>query len=101
MCYGERAEGSRTPPLSHLADGQGDEMEAQEMGLSGMVFSTIAIAVGAILYWAVTAQGHGFRLSTVGVILMIVGAVGLVASTIVFTASRRPNGARRTYDREA
>ena len=71
------------------------------MGLSGMVFSTIALAVGAVMYWAVTAQGHGFRFSTVGMILMIVGVVGLVASTIVFAISRRSTGGRhRTYDRQ-
>ena len=71
------------------------------MGLTGMVFSTIAIAAGAIMYWAVTYQGHGFRLSTVGVILMIVGAVGLVASTIIFGMSRRPAGSRdRSFDRQ-
>ena len=41
------------------------------------------------------------RLSTVGVILMIVGGVGLVVSTIVFATSRRPAGSpHRTYDRE-
>jgi hypothetical protein len=72
------------------------------MGLTGMAFSMIAIAAGAVMYWAVTYQGHGFRLSTVGVILMIVGAVGLVASTIIFGMSRRPTGSRHhTYDREA
>jgi len=71
------------------------------MGRSGMVFSAIAIAAGAVMYWAVTSQGHGFRLSTVGVILMIVGAVGFVASAIVFTTSRHPTGSRdRTYDRQ-
>ena len=71
------------------------------MGLTGMVFSTIAIAAGAIMYWAVTYQGHGFRLSTVGVILMIVGAVGLVASTIIFGMSRRPAGSHdRSFDRQ-
>ena len=71
------------------------------MGLSGMVFSTIAFAVGAVMYWAVTAQGHGFRYSTVGVILMVVGAVGLVVSSVVFAMSRRPTGgAHHTYDRE-
>jgi hypothetical protein len=71
------------------------------MGLSGMVFSTIAFAVGAVMYWAVTAQGHGFRYSTVGVILMVVGAVGLVVSSVVFAMSRRPTGGRHhTYDRE-
>jgi hypothetical protein len=72
------------------------------MGLMGMVFSILAIAAGAVLRWAVTAQGHGFRLSTVGVILMIAGAVGLVASSIVFGMSRRPTGAAdHTYDRQA
>ncbi|HEY7949047.1 MAG TPA: hypothetical protein VID75_15295 [Acidimicrobiales bacterium] len=72
------------------------------MGLTGMVFSTIAVAAGAVMYWAVTTQGHGFRLSTVGVILMVVGAIGLVASSAVFATSRRaPGGRHRTYDREA
>jgi hypothetical protein len=48
-----------------------------------------------------TAQGHGFRYSTVGVILMVVGAVGLVISSVVFAMSRRPTGgAHHTYDRE-
>jgi len=49
------------------------------MGLPGMVFSSIAVAAGAIMYWAITYQGHGFRFSTIGVILMIVGAFGFVA----------------------
>jgi hypothetical protein len=67
-----------------------------------MFFSTVAIAAGAIMYWAVTSQGHGFRLSTVGVILMVVGVIGLVASIVVFGMSRHPTGGRqRTYDREA
>jgi uncharacterized membrane protein YciS (DUF1049 family) len=70
------------------------------MGLTGMVFSTIAIAAGAVMYWAVTTQGHGFRLSTVGVILMVVGAVGLVISTVIFAMARQPAGRRnRTFDR--
>ena len=71
------------------------------MGLTGMVFSTIAIAAGAVMYWAVTSQGHGFRLSTVGVILMVVGAIGLAVSAAIFGTSRRPAGGRgHTYDRE-
>ncbi len=72
------------------------------MGRTGMFFSVLAIAAGAVMYWAVTSQGHGFRLSTVGVILMVLGAVGLVASGIVFATSRRPVGrGTRTFDREA
>src|SRR5450756_1815446 len=47
-------------------------------------------------------QGHGFRFSTVGVILMVVRAIGLVISTIVFAKSRRPAGGRRhAYDKLA
>jgi hypothetical protein len=73
------------------------------MGLTGMVFSTISIAAGAVLYWGVTmTQNHGFRLSTVGVILMVVGAVGFVASSIVFATARRQAGrGHHTYDRQA
>ncbi len=71
------------------------------MGLAGMVFSMISIAAGAVMYWAVTSQGHGFRLSTVGVILMVVGVVGLIGSTVIFATSRRPVGGRdRTYDKQ-
>jgi hypothetical protein len=60
------------------------------MGLPGMVLSAIATAAGAIMYWAITYQGTGFRLSTVGVILMIAGAFGFVVSAIVFAVSRGP-----------
>ena len=62
------------------------------MGLPGMVLSAIAAAAGAIMYWAVTYQGTGFRLSTVGLILMIAGAFGFVVSSIVFAISRRQVG---------
>jgi uncharacterized membrane protein YciS (DUF1049 family) len=55
-----------------------------------MVLSAIAAAAGAIMYWAITYQGTGFRLSTVGVILMIAGAFGFVVSAIVFAVSRSP-----------
>lgn len=73
------------------------------MGLIGMFFSVVSIAAGAIMYWGLTAtQGHGFRLSTVGVILIVVGSLGLVASMIVFAISRGSTGSsHRTYDRQA
>jgi hypothetical protein len=71
------------------------------MGVAGMAFSLISIAAGAVLYWGVTTQGHGFRLSTVGVILMVVGAIGLVISTVIYATSRRPTGGRnRTFDQQ-
>ena len=76
------------------------------MGLPGMVISAIAAVTGAIMYWAITAQNsstvanHGFRLSTVGVILMIAGAVGFAVSLAVFASSnRKPMNASRTIDR--
>jgi hypothetical protein len=50
--------------------------------VGGVIISIIVIAVGAILDFAVTANTnqHGFNVHTAGVILMIVGAVGFVAS---------------------
>jgi hypothetical protein len=66
--------------------------KGRKMGLPGMVLSAIAAVAGAIMYWAVTYQGTGFRLSTVGLILMIAGAAGFVVSAIVFAASRREVG---------
>jgi hypothetical protein len=52
----------------------------------GIVASLFLIAVGAIMRFAVTVQGHGFNVHTTGVILIIVGAVGAVVS-IAFWAS--------------
>jgi hypothetical protein len=43
-------------------------------------FSLFAIAVGAILKFAVTAQLAGISISTIGVIFMIIGVVGLIVS---------------------
>jgi hypothetical protein len=72
------------------------------MGRAGMFFSILVFAVGAVMHWAVTTSGHGFNVSTVGIILMVVGAVGLVASGIVFAMSRQPVGSgKRTYDSQA
>jgi TRAP-type C4-dicarboxylate transport system permease small subunit len=77
------------------------------MGLPGMVLSAISTVAGAIMYWAVTVQSstvvqsHGLKLSTVGVILMIAGALGFIVSLAVFTSSRRsPPAPARTFDRE-
>ena len=46
------------------------------------------IAVGAILYFAVTASVAGIDIATVGLILMIVGVLGLVL-TLVFLVRGR------------
>ncbi len=53
--------------------------------ISGLVASIIAFAVGAVLDFALTESPyqHGFNIHTVGIILMIVGAVGALADRIV------------------
>jgi hypothetical protein len=57
--------------------------------------SLLLIAVGAILKWAVSVNGDGFNINTIGVILMIVGGVGLLISLFLFA----PWGDRRYDDR--
>ena len=52
----------------------------------GISVSLIFIAVGAILKWAVTATTSGVNLGTVGVVLMVVGAVGLVLSLVFWSS---------------
>jgi hypothetical protein len=55
------------------------------MAGGGLATSIVVFAVGAVLRFALTinAYQHGFNVHTVGVILMIVGAVGAVLSLIV------------------
>jgi NADH:ubiquinone oxidoreductase subunit 6 (subunit J) len=51
--------------------------------------SLFLIAVGAILRYAVTTGVSGIELTTVGLILMIVGAVGVLLS-LLYMATWRP-----------
>ncbi|MCW2524794.1 MAG: hypothetical protein JWO63_3129 [Frankiales bacterium] len=51
--------------------------------------SFLLIAVGAILKFAVTDRVNGVDVGTVGVILMIVGAAGLLLGLILMTSRRR------------
>jgi hypothetical protein len=55
----------------------------------GIGTSLFLIAVGAILRYAVTDSISGVDLTTVGLILMIVGIVGLILSVILLLAPRR------------
>ncbi len=58
--------------------------------IPGFVGSAVIFAIGAVLDFAVTVtDSHGFNIHTVGVILMIVGAVGAVVSLIAYFASDR------------
>jgi hypothetical protein len=60
----------------------------------GIGLSLVLIAAGAILKWAVTASTSGVNLNTVGVVLMVVGAAGLVLS-LIFWSTWGGFGARR------
>ena len=61
----------------------------------GLGVSIFLIAVGAILTWAVNATVSGLELQTIGVILMVVGALGLVLSMIFWSSWGGVGGARR------
>ena len=56
------------------------------MGIGTSIF---LIAAGAILYFAVNADVSGLEISTVGLILMLVGALGLVISLFLLSSNRR------------
>jgi hypothetical protein len=51
--------------------------------------SLTLIAVGAILKFAITKQLTGVNLSAVGIILMIIGALGLVITLVLIGTRRR------------
>jgi hypothetical protein len=55
--------------------------------------SLVLLAAGAILTWAVTATVSGVNIHVVGVILMAVGALGVILS-LAFLSSAR-SGVRR------
>src|SRR5687767_7193503 len=59
--------------------------QARRTGM-GLGVSIFLIAVGAILTWAVNASVSGLELTTIGVILMVVGALGLVLSMIFWSS---------------
>lgn len=59
----------------------------------GYGISTFLLAVGAVLTWAVNATVEGIELQTIGVILMAVGALGLLFSMLFWSSySERRRG---------
>jgi hypothetical protein len=61
---------------NHLIEG--DQM--RNTGIGGSLF---LVALGAILYWAVSVEAEGFNINTIGLILMVVGVVGVVLSLMM------------------
>jgi hypothetical protein len=64
----------------------------------GIGTSLFLIAVGAILYFAVDATISGLEITTVGIILMVIGVVGLLISLFMIGTARRD--ARTTVPRD-
>jgi hypothetical protein len=54
----------------------------------GIGVSLFLLAVGAILTFAVNATVNGVDVSTVGIILMIVGGLGLLLSLLLISTTR-------------
>jgi hypothetical protein len=54
----------------------------------GIGLSIFLIAVGAVITFAVHATVSGVSLSTVGIILMVVGAIGLIVAMTIFGGRR-------------
>ena len=65
----------------------------------GVGTSIALIAVGAILRLAVSVTAKGFNIHSIGIILMIVGALGLVLS-MVFWSSWGGFGGGGSYRRQ-
>ena len=52
----------------------------------GISLSLLFIAAGAILTWAVNAEVAGLDITAVGVILMVVGIIGFIASLVFWSS---------------
>jgi beta-lactamase regulating signal transducer with metallopeptidase domain len=64
----------------------------------GIGTSLFLIAVGAILYFAVDASVSGIEITTVGIILMVVGILGLLISLFFMSSARRDRTVVRDRD---
>lgn len=53
----------------------------------GIGVSVFLLAVGAILYWAVTGDVQGVNLDVVGLILMAAGGIGLLWALLASSAT--------------
>ena len=52
----------------------------------GLSLSIFLIAVGAVLAWAVNAEVSGIDVQAAGVILVVVGIIGLIASLVFWSS---------------
>jgi hypothetical protein len=61
----------------------------------GIGVSLVLIAVGAVMAFAVHVSGNGFNVHTIGIILLVVGAIGALLSMIFWSSWGGFGGARR------
>ena len=61
----------------------------------GIGVSLVLIAVGAVMAFAVHVSGHGFNVHTIGIILLVVGAIGALMSMIFWSSWGGVGGTRR------
>jgi hypothetical protein len=83
--------------LIHLSEGNyistNEEMCTM---IGGIVVSLMVFALGAILDFAVTVSPyqHGFNIRTVGIILMVIGAIGAAVSLLGLAMAGGPSWRR-------
>jgi hypothetical protein len=63
----------------------------------GIGVSIFLMAVGAVLAWGVNAVVPGANLFVIGIILLCVGALGLLVDLAIFAPRRGYVARRRTY----
>jgi Flp pilus assembly protein protease CpaA len=65
----------------------------------GIGVSVFLLALGAILAFAVNATVSGIEISTIGIILMVAGAIGLAMTMLIFGRRDRVGTAGVVEDR--
>jgi hypothetical protein len=60
--------------------------QPRERRIMGIGVSLLLAAAGAVLVWAVDAEVSGLDLTTVGVILLVVGIVGALLSLVFWSS---------------
>lgn len=66
----------------------------------GIGVGLFLLAVGAILTFAVTATVSGIDVNTIGIILMVIGALGLLLSSLFWSSFSPYRRGDRTVVRE-
>ena len=92
-----RADRGRAPAPRHPLRMMRRAPGAVRLAAMRLGASLFLIAVGAILYFAVTATLVGIDIQTVGLILMIIGVLGFVLSLVIGARTSRTTSERNYY----